>query len=46
MAAVTSAIGIVNITISLVDKVIVGALAYAVATLVRRTLRPARRLDA
>ena len=39
------AIGIVNITISLVDKVIVGALAYAVATLVRRTLRPARRLD-
>ncbi|MFI8633087.1 helix-turn-helix domain-containing protein [Microbacterium sp. NPDC077663] len=40
------AISIVNATISLIDKVIVGAIAYGVAVLVRRALRPAPRLGA
>ena len=40
------AISIVNATISLIDKMIVGAIAYAVAVLVRRALRPAPRLEA
>ncbi|MCM3694976.1 hypothetical protein [Microbacterium oleivorans] len=40
------AIGIVNATISLIDKMVVGAIAYALAVVVRRALRPAPRLGA
>lgn len=35
------AIGIVNATVSVIDKLVVGAIAYAIAILVRRALRPA-----